>query len=116
MAGNFEYRVSWKREGAGRTNTRIFQTKAAAKRLILILEGKLAEAYPGTDPNGFACCSGQEAPFAGEGPCTCGGRTWAEQWQERHEQFPPIVEGPRFETREVGGWRATSVEADRGDA
>lgn len=91
-----EFRVKWWREGAGRPSTRIYQMRSAAQRLILILEGRLAEAFPDTDPNDFACCSGRE--------CGCEGETFAELWAERQDRFPPLIDGPHLEARPVGIW------------
>ena len=99
-----EWRVKWRGEGAGRANTRIYQSEGSARRLVLILEGRLAEAFPDTEPDAYACCAGGSMePFA-EGNCNCGGKTNAEVWRERHEQFPPLVEGPALESRPVGDW------------
>jgi hypothetical protein len=99
-----EWRVRWRGEDAGRANTRIYQSEAPARRFALILEGRLAEAFPDTDPDAVACCAGGSMePFA-EGNCNCGGKTNAEVWQERHERFPRLVEGPDVESRPVGGW------------
>lgn len=103
MSG-FEYRVRWKREDHRSGVTRIYQTKAAAERCVLVVEGRLAEVFPNVDPEDFACCDGGDmAPFA-EGNCNCGGKTHADQWRERNEQFAPLVEGPTLEVRPVGIW------------
>ena len=106
-----EYRVKWRREDAGRANTRIYQSEPPARRLALILEGRWGEAFPDTDPNEVACCGGGDMePFA-EGNCSCGGKTNAEVWAERHEQFPPLVDGPHIESREVGDWKPVGAVA-----
>lgn len=101
MADQREYRVRWRREDHRRAHTMIFQSRPPAARRVLILEGRLAEAFPSTNPDDLACCSG--GPY-----CDCGGKTVAEAWAERHEQFPPLVEGPTIESRKVGEWEVES--------
>jgi hypothetical protein len=91
-----EFRVKWTREGACRATTRIYQSEAPARRMALVLEGRLAEAFPSTDPAAAACCNGYQ--------CTCEGETNAEVWAKRHDEFPPIVDGPFIERRTVGAW------------
>jgi hypothetical protein len=91
-----EFRVKWTREGAHRATTRIYQSEAPARRMALILEGRLAEAFPDIDPNALACCDGRE--------CQCDGSTNADAWAKRHDEFPPILDGPHIERRTVGVW------------
>jgi hypothetical protein len=108
-----EYRLIWRRESGyvydhetgaddyddspGPLRSRIYQRRAPAERLALILQGRMAEAT-GLDPDDFACCSGWE--------CGCGGKTNAEVWAEKAEEIPPLVEGPTIQRREVGKWEA----------
>lgn len=107
----FEYRVIWRRErgrfydwetGAedysdapGPLHSRIYQRPVYARRLALILQGRMAEAT-GDDPDDYACCSGRE--------CACRGETNADAWAARAEGMPPLLEGPTIQRREVGEW------------
>jgi len=95
-----EYRIKWKREGDARPKTRIYQRRAPAEHLSLILEGRQAEAFPDKTPDDFACCNGRE--------CGCGGESNAEVWERRNAEFAPLEDGPRIEVRTVGEWSLES--------
>jgi hypothetical protein len=99
-AAGQEHRVTWQRQGY-RKKSRLFQTAAAAERHALVLQGRLAEAYPDKDPEDLACCSGFE--------CGCGGLTNAEAWAREHARFPPLILGPWIERRDVGAWERTGI-------
>ncbi len=89
-----EYRVRWQREGL-RPKTRIFQRRQAAERLMLVLEGRLAEVT-GLDPDDYACCSGFE--------CACYGASNAQVWAKERAALPPLVQGPELQERNVAPW------------
>jgi hypothetical protein len=88
-----EYRVTYRR--SGRKRSTIFQTRKAAERYVLVLQGRRAE-WTGAKPEDYACCSGWE--------CGCRGQTNAEVWAEIEARIPPLEEGPTIEQRAVGGW------------
>lgn len=95
-----EYRVVWRRVKLDR-NRKIFQTRRAAERFALVLQGRMQEVTQ-LDPDDYACCPGYE--------CDCGGVTNAESWAQRTAEFPPLAEGPTVEARAVGAWSALGVE------
>lgn len=97
-----EYRVTWKREGQ-RPKLRLYQTEAAARRHMLIVQGRIAEAFPEKRPDDRACCEGRE--------CGCRGLTNAQAWAEQSARVPPLTEGPFIESREVGEWEPVSEVA-----
>lgn len=107
----YEYRLIWRRESGdvydpdtgawdhddspGPLRSRIYQRQAPARRLALILQGRMAEAT-GEDPDDFACCSGHE--------CGCGGELKRDVWAKRGAEIPPLIEGPTIQRRTVGEW------------
>lgn len=90
-----EYAVRWMRLGLS-PRSKLFQTKGAADRWALRLQGKMAEAT-GHDPEAHHCCPGSYE-------CGCGGETWAEMWAKQAARFPPLV-ALMIDERDVGVWR-----------
>ena len=97
MSDQHEYRVVWQREGL-RKAYKLYQTRRAAERWALIVQGRLAEVIPDEDPDDLACCSGRE--------CGCHGVTNAQAWAEQTARVPRLVHGPVVEARAVGSWGA----------
>lgn len=92
-----EYRVTWQRQGMGRPKWRLLQSERAARRLALMLQGRVAEAL-GVDPeDGCYHCDYT--------------RSVADCAAQQHERFPPLIFGPRIESRPVGEWEQVSEEA-----
>jgi hypothetical protein len=80
----------------------VYQTRKAAHRWWLIVQGRMAEAT-GRDPDAYACCSGDM--------CGCGGKTNADLWAETAERIPPLKLA-RIEVRNVGPWDMLEEGAD----
>jgi hypothetical protein len=76
-----------------------YETLANAERRVLILQGRVVEAF-NLDPDDYWCCSG--------GPsCPCGGISNAEAATKRHAEQPLFTVEPYIEAREVGEWLAS---------
>lgn len=101
MSARVEYRVRWRRDFHGADQTRIYQSRKAAERRALLVQGRMAEAT-GEDPAAVACLGGA-GQYCGC-PTTCRERTNAEVWDERGAEIPSLVMGPVIEQRTVGEW------------
>lgn len=88
MAGQFEYRVTWQREGRSK-RARIYQTRAAAEGLLDVLR----TSHPDEPPPDAGHVVGET------------GVDWTDAELERWERMTaPFVVEPRLEARLVGGW------------
>lgn len=106
-----EFRVTWQRHGVSRRTT-LRQSREAAERLALVLQGRMGEARPDIDPN-WCECGGDHEPGQGEGEFCGGRRTVGERWAEQTSRVPPLVL-LRIDSREVGEWeRGEPVELPR---
>ena len=105
MTGNTEYRVVWKREGTARRYGHHWQSRDAAERHALRLQGRIAEAK-GHDAEDLLCCDG----FNGGYPCPCDGKTWGEWEDETTAEWAPLTL-LRIESREVFDWGVVSTGA-----
>ena len=93
-----EYRVVWTREG-GRQHQARYATLRGAQQKALRLGPEpwlAALERRQRDPDAYFCCSGYE--------CGCDGLTVRENWRQFMAKHPPIVDGPRIESRHVGTW------------
>ena len=113
MTQTQEWRVSYRRGEGGRLQHKIYQSEAGARRWALILQGRMSEAYPDTDPEGFPCCDGSAERTGWH--CGCGGKTWREHWDSVNASFAEVgnqAVGVVVECREVEGWTAALGEQE----
>lgn len=102
---SIEFRVRWRRDFHSSDQTRIYQSRKAAERRALFVEGRMAEAT-GDDPEALACgrC---DCPTVGDDfAYGCKDVTNAENWERLGRDIPRLVDGPHIEVRDVGPWRS----------
>lgn len=95
-----EFRVTWQRQGMSRPRERLYQSERGARRHALLLQGRIAEATGLLPEDGCPHCDYM--------------RSVEECSESDHLRFPPLILGPRIESRPVGEWTTVS-EADPED-
>jgi hypothetical protein len=102
-----QWRVRWRREGFTSYSSKTYMDEAKARRWALVVQGRMAEAFPDEDPD--ACECGDGGPV-GQYGCS-GQRTKGEKWAERTANLPPLVWGPVLDSRSVGEYEGAEVLA-----
>lgn len=103
-----QWRVRWRRNGFAGPSQKTYMSEAKARQWALVVQGRMAEAFPDEDPESCECggkyCHGPSFE--------CGGtRTKGEKWAERTASLPPLVWGPVLDSRPVGDYEGVEVLA-----